>query len=43
MLVIGGLLLIWVLYTSIHPIGPRERGVVTTLGSYSATLTPGFG
>jgi membrane protease subunit HflK len=41
MLVIGGLLLIWVLYTSIHPIGPRERGVVTTLGSYSATLTPG--
>lgn len=41
MLVIGALLLVWVLYTSIHPIGPRERGVVTTLGSYSSTLTPG--
>jgi membrane protease subunit HflK len=40
-LVIGALLLVWVLYTSIHPIGPRERGVVTTLGSYSGTLTPG--
>lgn len=41
MLVIGALLVVWVLYTSIHPIGPRERGVVTTLGSYSTTLTPG--
>ena len=40
-LVVGALVLIWVLYTSIHPIGPRERGVVTTLGSYSTTLTPG--
>ncbi|AQR74289.1 protease modulator HflK [Sphingomonas sp. LM7] len=40
-MVIGGLLLVWVLYTSIHPIGPRERGLVTTLGSYSSTLTPG--
>lgn len=41
LMVIGGLLAIWVLYTSIHPIGPRERGVVTTLGSYSTTLQPG--
>jgi membrane protease subunit HflK len=40
-MIIGALLLVWVLYTSIHPIGPRERGVVTTLGSYSTTLTPG--
>lgn len=41
MLVIGGLLLIWAAFTSFHAIGPRERGVVTTLGRYSATLGPG--
>lgn len=41
-LVIGGLLLVWILFTSIHQIGPRERGVVTLLGKYSATLEPGF-
>ena len=40
-LVIGGLLLVWVFYTSTHSIGPRERGVVTTLGSYSRTMNPG--
>jgi membrane protease subunit HflK len=40
-LVVAALLAVWVLYTSIHPVGPRERGVVTTLGSYSGTLQPG--
>jgi membrane protease subunit HflK len=34
-------LLIWVLFTSIHRIGPRERGVVTVFGVYSTTLQPG--
>jgi membrane protease subunit HflK len=34
-------LLIWVLFTSIHRIGPRERGVVTVFGIYSGTLQPG--
>lgn len=41
LMVFGGLLLVWVLYTSFHPVGPRERGVVTTLGRYSGTLDPG--
>lgn len=40
-LVLGGLVAIWVIWTSFHAIGPRERGVVTTLGSYSGTLDPG--
>jgi modulator of FtsH protease HflK len=40
-MVIVGLLVIWVGFTSIHSIGPRERGVVTTLGSYSRTMGPG--
>jgi modulator of FtsH protease HflK len=42
LMVFGALVAVWILYTSIHPIGPRERGVVTTLGSYSGTLNPGF-
>lgn len=36
-------LLLWAGFTSIHLIRPGERGVVTTLGSYSATLMPGVG
>ena len=41
---IGGglLLLIWLLFTSIHPIGPQQRGVVTYFGRYSGTLEPGI-
>ena len=38
----GIILLVWVLYTSIHPIAPQERGVVTYLGRYSGTLDPGI-
>ena len=34
---------LWVLFTSIHRIGPQERGVVTTFGSYTRTLQPGIG
>jgi membrane protease subunit HflK len=36
-------LLIWVLFTSIHRIGPQERGVITRFGSYQGTLSPGIG
>lgn len=42
LLVLAALLGIWVLYTSIHPIGPKEKGVVTFLGRYSGTLEPGI-
>ncbi|MHA6718952.1 protease modulator HflK [Sphingomonas sp. RS6] len=42
LLVFGALVGIWVLFTSIHPIGPREKGVVTFLGRYSGTLDPGI-
>ena len=34
---------LWLLFTSIHRIGPQERGVVTTFGRYSNTLPPGIG
>lgn len=40
-MIVGALLLVWIFYTSTHSIGPRERGIVTTLGSYSRTLSPG--
>ncbi len=33
---------LWILFTSIHRIGPQERGVVTTFGNYSRTIQPGI-
>ncbi len=39
---IGGVLVLWILWTSSHQIEPQERGVVTRLGSYAGTLEPGF-
>jgi membrane protease subunit HflK len=36
-------LLLWVLFTSVHRIGPQERGVVTVFGRYSSTMLPGIG
>ena len=35
--------LLWLAFTSMHRIGPNERGVVTTFGWYSGTLQPGIG
>jgi membrane protease subunit HflK len=40
--VIGAVLIGWVLFTSSHSIGQRQRGVVSLLGSYSRTLGPGM-
>jgi membrane protease subunit HflK len=37
-----GVVGIWLATTSIYRIGPQERGIVTFLGSYSRTLTPGL-
>jgi membrane protease subunit HflK len=39
----AGLVLLWVLVTSTHTIGPQERGVVTRFGKYVRTLEPGLG
>jgi modulator of FtsH protease HflK len=40
---IGVLLLLWVIFTSVHLIGPQERGVITRFGKYAGTLSPGMG
>ena len=36
-------LLLWVVFTSVHSVGPRERGVVTLFGRYWSTMGPGIG
>ncbi|GMM93605.1 protease modulator HflK [Qipengyuania sp. MTN3-11] len=41
-LIIGAVVAIWVLFTSIHFVQPREQGLVTWFGSkYSHTMSPG--
>ncbi|HEX5537892.1 MAG TPA: FtsH protease activity modulator HflK [Sphingobium sp.] len=37
------ILVLWVIMTCFHRIGPQERGVVLQLGKYSRTLSPGIG
>ncbi|MBW4330015.1 FtsH protease activity modulator HflK [Stakelama sp. CBK3Z-3] len=39
---IGLILLVWLVFTSFHVIGPQQRGVVTMFGNYSRTLSPGI-
>lgn len=39
---IGLVLILWLALTCIHRVGPQERGVVTLLGKYSRTLSPGI-
>lgn len=39
---VGAIVLLWIVLTSIHVIGPQERGVVTYFGRYSGTLQPGW-
>jgi len=38
-----GLVLLWLIFTSMHSIAPAQRGVVTRFGRYSYTLQPGVG
>ena len=37
------LLLVWLVFTSMHMVAPGEQGVVTRLGRYTHTLGPGVG
>ncbi|MCH4893816.1 protease modulator HflK [Sphingomonas sp. SFZ2018-12] len=40
---IGGALIVglWILLSSVHSVGPQQRGVATLFGRYYSTLTPG--
>jgi modulator of FtsH protease HflK len=35
--------LLWIAFTSVHSIGPQDRGVVTTFGRYDRVMGPGIG
>jgi len=41
-LALGAIALVWVGFSSIHQIAPREAAVVTTFGKFSRTLEPGL-
>jgi membrane protease subunit HflK len=34
---------LWLVTTSVHQVGPQERGLVTRFGRYAGTLSPGIG
>jgi modulator of FtsH protease HflK len=40
---VAGFLVIFLLWTSVHQVGPQEEGVVTRLGKYQGKLKPGIG
>ena len=40
-LILGGIALLWLGVSTIHMVGPKEEGVVTTFGKYSRTIGPG--
>ena len=39
---LGVFLLLWLVFTSFHMVGPNERGVVTLLGRYNRTVNSGI-
>ena len=39
---LAALAILWVLFTSFHSIGAKERGVILRLGRYSGTMDPGI-
>ncbi|WP_445949769.1 protease modulator HflK, partial [Sphingorhabdus sp.] len=41
-LIIGALVALWIVWTSIHRIGPEQEGVVMQLGKYARTVQPGI-
>ncbi|WP_240529974.1 protease modulator HflK [Novosphingobium sp. PC22D] len=40
-LIIGAIVLVWLGLTTVHMVGPKEEGIVTTFGKYSHTIQPG--
>jgi membrane protease subunit HflK len=40
---VAAVILMWLVFTSMHSIAPQERGVVTRFGRYAYTLSPGVG
>ena len=40
---LGLVVVLWIVFTSMHIIGSQERGVITRFGKYAGTLKPGMG
>ena len=40
-LVVGAIALVWLGFTTVHMVGPKEQGIITTFGKYSGTLDSG--
>ncbi|RZA10687.1 MAG: protease modulator HflK, partial [Proteobacteria bacterium] len=41
-LIIGGVVVLMVVFSSFHQLGPKEQGIVTTFGKYSRTIGSGI-
>jgi modulator of FtsH protease HflK len=41
-LIVGGFVALWLVWTSVHRIGPEQEGVVTFFGKYARTVGPGI-
>jgi modulator of FtsH protease HflK len=40
-LIVAGIALVWIGVSSVHMVGPKEQGMVTTFGKYDRTIGPG--
>lgn len=41
-LIMAGIALVWLGVSMVHQVGPKEQAIVTTVGKYSRTLSPGL-
>lgn len=41
-MIIGGVVVLFLLFSSFHQLGPKEQGIVTTFGKYSRTIGSGI-
>jgi membrane protease subunit HflK len=40
-LILAGIAAVWFFLSTVHQVGPKEEGIVTTFGKYSRTIHPG--
>lgn len=40
-LIVAGILALWFFVSTVHQVGPKEQGIVTTFGKYTRTISPG--
>jgi membrane protease subunit HflK len=40
-IIVGAIVLLWIAFTTVHMVGPKEQGIVTTFGKYTRTIGPG--